>query len=820
MSDSNTSIGVTRRHAIQIFAAGVGSTLLLKSNTLAWADLPWGEESTATLLKADTSPLVLGNGYRYSNGSRQIAPALALEPHGGRLWTSWTEQAKDREAIFLRPFSIQEGTWGPALEVNEPDSVDGNTYESDIAFIDGQLVAVWSQVSRTGWSVHARAIDPATSKGAPAQRLSGSAEGEFHAHPVIAVAGERLLVVWQAQRRGYKTYAVLGCFVAADGRPIGDVFEVASDPDRDCCHPAVAAAPDGGTLAVAFDRQDRAGTQNIYLVTIDARNGHCSAPRPVSNHPATSVAPALAYSPDGEWLYVVWHTNRRGEDGWDIPRWYRLAALRTRDDTWHTSPDQPEPASLDERGTVQGFELVRVVVSPGGVVCVLGRASHNFHVQYYSTEGRSPIYRLPDDGWGGRGRLLRGVFDSGGALWVARRDLGTSVLHRIDGFAALAGPPPIEANSEPTRSQTRSLTRVTSRYEWPKPEGPAENLHLYFGDIHGHSWQSDGMGDPEESYLRARDVFRDDFHALTDHDHFIQKRLTDAQWEEQKVMAEHYAVGGEFATLFGQEWTTARTGNPHGWGHFNIYATDPAIPLFDHTEARYRDLPDLYTNLRAHRAIAIPHHIGWTGIPWDALDADLTPVVEICSVHGAYEYEGNDPIRHRGGMHGCFLRDGLARGLRVGVVGGSDQHGLIWQHGVCWKRDVYRAGLTGVWAPELNRTTLLDAMRARRTFATTGVKLHLFFAVNDALMGATIETDKPPTIQVDVAVPPVEGRLDWFEVVRNGATISRCGSEGLRTRQTFVDDDCPTGKTAYYYVRVKLIDNNMAWSSPVWVTRA
>jgi len=56
------------------------------------------------------------------------------------------------------------------------------------------------------------------------------------------------------------------------------------------------------------------------------------------------------------------------------------------------------------------------------------------------------------------------------------------------------------------------------------------------------------------------------------------------------------------------------------------------------------------------------------------------PLVEIISVHGAFEFMGNKPIPHRGGKKDCFVQDGLARGLRFGIVGGSDSHGLIWHH--------------------------------------------------------------------------------------------------------------------------------------------
>ncbi|MHC4065041.1 MAG: CehA/McbA family metallohydrolase [Planctomycetota bacterium] len=739
------------------------------------------------------------------------------------MWTTWTRAHEGAEGIWLRSFTTRNAVWQEIIPVSEPHpSEPAAALTSETTLLAGRLLIVWSAFSAGGWTLQARSFDLSTQQFGQIHLLAGSpGSGEIHLSPALASGRDRALVVWQAETAGRQDFRILGRVLRPDGEPIGGAMELAAQDGHDCCRPAVAAAPDGPGFAVAFDRLDAPGTQNVYLVICDGRSGKPDNvdPIPVTRHPAGDLAPDVAYSPDGELLWVAWHSNRRGDDGWDIPRWYRLAALNIRDRTWHQPAGAKTAPKLEPRGTVQGFELVRTAVSPDGVVCILGRASHSFYIQYYTAAGRSPMYRLPSDGWGGRGRLLRGVFDAEGALWVTRRDLLANVLHRIDGFSGLAGPPQLDSLGEPTRTSIGPLSGVTPRYEWPEPPGNTHGFQVYFGDIHGHSWQSDGMGLPEESYLRARDVFRDDFHALTDHDRFVGKRVLDGQWQEQKGIAEHYHAPGTFVTFFGQEWTTPRTNRPHGWGHFNIYSADPSIPLLDHGDPRFRDLPDLYAALRPHDAIAVPHHIGWTGVPWDALDAGLTPVVEICSVHGAFEYEGNEPIRHRDGMKGCFVRDGLGRGLRFGFVGASDQHGLIWHHGICWKRNVYRAGLTGIWSAGLTRAALLDALRARRTFATTGVKVRLYFAVNDALMGSVIDTDRPPTLRIDVAVAPEESRLAWIEIVRDGAVIHHYGGEGRRSRYTFADEQCPSGTTCYYYLRVTLADDNMAWSSPVWVGR-
>ncbi len=800
---------LTRRHAIKLFVATAGAAVLPSRATAA--DPPWGE-ALAPLLATHGTPLKLGDLARFGMPRRAAEPAIAFDPTSRRIWTCWTEPSEGRDAVLLRSFNISDATWGEAIVLSARGDDVVAAYDTDLVVAGSGLLVVWAQRERDGWAIYSRRIDLATSALGDVERLAHGAG--LHAHPTIAAAGDHALAAWQVEDPASRQYKIRRQLLDARGTPMGDQLSFSAPAGHDLAWPALAS--DGRRFALAMDSDDGGGTSNIVVTLLDDQGGNADEPLPASNHPARNFAPAAAFSPDGTWLWVAWHTDRHGEDGWDIPRWYRLAGLRLADMTWHVPTGATFEAPESARGTVQGFELVRVVVSPAGVVTVLGRASHNFYVQYFASNGPSPVYRLPDDGWGGRGRLLRGVFDNGGALWLARRDLNTNVLQRVGGFDGLAGPPPVTLWEEPARPTRPALKRVTPRYEWPAPGPAAKGLQLMLGDLHGHSWQSDGMGDPRENFLRARDYFRDDFHALTDHDEFIAKRISDGQWEEQKALVEHYHQPERFITLFAQEWTTPRTTAPNGWGHANLYSADPAMPLLPHTEERYRDLPGVYEVLRRHGGIAIPHHIGWTGVKWDALDPELTPLIEVVSAHGAYEHVGNEPIPHRGEMQGCFLRDGLAGGRRIGVVGGSDQHGLVWHHGAGWKRDVYRAGLTGVWARELSRAGLLEALRQRRTFATSGVKLSLYFTVNGELMGGVAQSAGPAEIEVDVAIPPEEGKLAWLQVIRNGQIIRRVGSEGPRTKLSFRDDAAPAG-VSWYYARLVLASGDQAWSSAVWV---
>ncbi len=826
--------GCTRRHAIKTFAAVAGAYVAGTLPGRAGAGLPWDERRSAALLGPDGSPPVLGPRHAYGESERQSAPTLVYEPGAERLWTAWTGLTGESERVLLRPFAITDESWGSVIPISATDAAGSPIAgPSALAVVDGSVLVVWSQRSGGGWEIMVRSVDAASGQAGEIHRLAGGKdEAGVHWRPDIAAAGPEALVVWQARLTDGR-FGVLGQRVGPDAVPLGGRIVIAVTAGKDCCRPAVAASPAGDCCAVVFDRQDAPGTQNVYLAIVESGTDKSTPPIPpippipVSRHPASNLTPAVAFSPDGQFVWVAWHSNRHGDDGWDIPRWYRLAACRVSDMSWHEPVAPPAGRDLDRREQVQGFELVRLAIAPHGTVCVLGRPSHGFYVQPYAAGvTEAPLYRLPKDGWGGRGRLLHGVFDAAGSLWCARRDLGTNVLERIGGLDANDGPPDLKANREPGGGCVGRLAGVAERYAWPtwageeKSDAAApENLNLYFGDIHGHSWQSDGMGEPEECHLRARDVLGDDFHVLTDHDYFVGKRIADGQWEEQKEIVDHYHDPGRFVTLFGQEWTTPRTTHPRGYGHFNVYTADRRIPLLDHRDPRYRTLAGLYAKVREHDGLAVPHHIGWTGIRWSELDLEVTPCVEVCSVHGVFEYEGNEPIRHRGGIKGSFLRDGLAAGRRVGVVGGSDQHGLIWHHGVCWKRNAYRAGLTGVWAPELSRAAILDAIRKRRTFATTGVKLDLRFTIDGQLMGGEVRTNMPPVASVDVGIPVAEGKLAWLDIIRDGAVVHRYGGEGQHSRYTFTDEAPRNRPVSYYYLRVTLEDNNMAWSSPIWVLR-
>ena len=812
---------VSRRHAIKTFTAVAAGAVFADPLSKLYGETIQADEHGALLLTPDSSPHALGEVPKYDSSPRQSAPTLIWDEQNKKVWTTWTRLSGGKESVFLRSFTPETQTWSERIRISGKTAPSlHQAGESAVALVNGRLLVVWPEFDGQCWTLFGRSFDPSTGSVGKINTLASANDGYgLCSLPSLCSGRRQTLLTWQAKDERTGPFKIQACMINADGSPVGKTITIAGESDHDCCRPATAYLPDNGKFAIAYDRQDRPGTQNVCVSMFDPSSGLADKPIPVSNHPATDIAPSLACSPDGKLLWVAWHSNRKGADGWDIVRWYRIRTLRLSDNTWHKPEGCDKTGDLKAKGENQGFEFTRLAISPAGTVCVTGRPSHNFCLQYYGQNGQSPLYRVPKDGWGGRGKHLQCAFDDQNNLWVTRRDLGYNVLHRVSGFDESLGKPKLVPVKNPAKDPTKKLTGVTPRIEWPPPalkKPGTDEFSVYFGDIHGHSWQSDGMGDPNEAYLRARDVFHDDFHVLSDHDNFVGKRLMDGEWQQQKDLADHYNQPGKFSTLYGQEWTSPRTTAKHGWGHFIVYSADPKTPLFDHKSNEYRDLPQLLEGIKPYNAITIPHHIGWTGVRWEAWDENIIPVAEICSVHGAYEFEGNTPIAHRGGIKGCFHRDGLARGLKIGVAGGADQHGLIYHHGICWKRNVYRSGITGVWAKELTREAIIEAFRKRRTFATSGVKILPRLTVNGRIPGSEIKADTTPEINVDVTVPSDEGKLARIELIRNGETINTSTEKKQRSFYTFKDEKCPKGAN-HYYLRILLTDNNMAWTSPVWV---
>lgn len=755
------------------------------------------------LLESDGSP-GLAERRVLGSGLRTAAPTIAFDA-SGTLWAVAVEAEGRLERLALRSFDGR--AWSAATILAE-----GRMLHPAIAAHGGGIAVACSL--RNGWKSWKIRLFLIGPDGTDHTTQDYVPEGDGIAwRPALSSGAGLLWLAWEEKGGDAPNFRVRLVSIQEGESGDGTSHELPDTPGQDQLRPALATTPEG-RVWVAWDQADRPGGSTIHLAAVGV--GSPAFVQQVTHHHAFNIAPAVAVDGRGR-VWVAWHSNRKDNDKWDIPRWYYIRFFDPESQRWFEPVGDPPGKDLEKTGTDQSFEFPRLAATPDGKIIITGRPSHNFCVQMLGGFGWSDLYRLPVDGWGGRGQHLNVAIDGEGDLWVIRRDIRANVLHRITNLPESIGDiPHREVDMEAAAARAVPLVNIHRAAQPWEPltelEGIDEPLHHHYGDIHGHTWMSDGMGDVDEYYRLRCEYYEDDFASLTDHDTFVGKSILPGEFDLMNELTDHYNEPGRFATLFGQEYTTARY--PAGLGHKCLYHVDP-IDLLDHTEPEQDNGAKLAGRLRELGGIMIPHHVGWTGTDWENHDPDIQPLVEIVSNHGVMEYQGNTPLPHRGGMRGFFVQDALAMGLRFGLIGGSDNHGLIWHHKMAFRRDSFRTGLAVVLAPELTRESLFDAMRKRRTYATTGIKPRLDFRVNNHLMGEEFNVRAGEAIRINAEVI-AQQRLVWLQVIKDNKTWYEFGGEGYISRFTIRDTD-PGHGTHWYYLRVIFENNDMAWSSPIWV---
>ena len=271
----------------------------------------------------------------------------------------------------------------------------------------------------------------------------------------------------------------------------------------------------------------------------------------------------------------------------------------------------------------------------------------------------------------------------------------------------------------------------------------------FWGDLHGQSEETVGTN-PVSSYFRfAREAALVDFAGHQGNDF----QITEAIWTEIRKQANTQYDPGRFVTFVGYEWSA---NTPLGGDH-NVYYPGNDGPLHRSSHVLIPDKSDintdcthvteLYDTLQGKDVLLLPHVGGrYANLNWHA--PELEPLIEVYSEWGEFEW---------------FLREALEKGYQVGFTAGSDDHkgrpgaappgsGSFGVYG----------GLTCIYAAELTREGLWEALKARRCYGTTGQRILLEVTADGKPMGAAYQASQPPEISVKViGTAPIE-RVDIF----------------------------------------------------------
>ncbi len=312
---------------------------------------------------------------------------------------------------------------------------------------------------------------------------------------------------------------------------------------------------------------------------------------------------------------------------------------------------------------------------------------------------------------------------------------------------------------------------------------PGRGPGCYRGDLHLHTVHSDGQRTPEELAKAAREAGLD-FFASTDHNTNAAHRA----WGEVELDGLLVLPGEEVTTRHGH-WLAV--GLPDGaWVDWR-YGRG-GLPRY---AAQVRQAGGLV--VAAHPAAPMP------SIAWEHGYAHVD-AVEVWNGRWGIDDEVSLRIWDR------LLR----RGRRVAAVGGSDAHAYA---------DAVGRPQVCVYAPELSRSALVDALRRGRAYLadSAGVELELTATCGASRVGPGEELALRGPASVEAAVTGAPGATVTIRTADGVVAAGRVDGSGQRRLVVAVEEP------GYVRVEVRrprsrlgLPGSMAALSNPVWLTPA
>lgn len=286
----------------------------------------------------------------------------------------------------------------------------------------------------------------------------------------------------------------------------------------------------------------------------------------------------------------------------------------------------------------------------------------------------------------------------------------------------------------------------------------------FWGDLHGQSGETIGMGSAEDYFRYARDLAFIDIVGHQGNDF----QISDMFWERLNELTAEFDVPGKFVCVPGYEWS----GNTGMGGDRNIFYRHEGRPIYRSSHILVEDptstpavctAEGLFRALEGEDAVVIAHVGGRYADITRAHDGRFERAVEVHSTWGTFEW---------------MLHDAFAQGFRVGVVCHSDDHkGRPGATRPGASSFGAIGGLTCYLMPELTRDALFVALRSRRHYGTTGSRIFLDLQ-GDFKEPVTVFSDDP-------LLGPVEERklrtAQMGDIVRPGSAVMRLTAQVLGT---------------------------------------
>lgn len=336
----------------------------------------------------------------------------------------------------------------------------------------------------------------------------------------------------------------------------------------------------------------------------------------------------------------------------------------------------------------------------------------------------------------------------------------------------------------------------------------SDNTNLVWGQTHSHTDHSicQRMTDQnmDFNYRFYQDVQKSDFGTTTDHAY----NMWDLEQHLNHKMADYYYFPGEFIAFPGYEWTGSQAEHEGGpFGHVNPICLEENQPMSFYTPvdktSNGSSLNKLWQEYQGHKIITIPHHTANKAhyYNWKYYKEKFVPIVEIFQdcrgqqeqreVLGSTVYRDKDE-------DDSWVLTALKKGYKLGFIGGGDHSGTA---------------RGAVVVKEKTRTGLYQAIKERRTYASTGGGADIKFTCNENPVGSVVECKQAEFIlQMNT-----NEYIKLVEIVKNGETVNTIYKKTKSIQHEWdVKSDV---KEEFWYCRILLENGEIFWTSPIWIKK-
>lgn len=380
-------------------------------------------------------------------------------------------------------------------------------------------------------------------------------------------------------------------------------------------------------------------------------------------------------------------------------------------------------------------------------------------------------------------------------------------------------------NAPPAKGEPIKIVRPKEVHE----KSMSGQYQFYLGNLHAHSGYSGdhaktiankfnkgvanyNLHTPAEIFAKARTNYYD-FYFMSDHSspeqtEFYRNGFTDEHWLATKLQAAK-ASTSNFVALRGYEFSRNVNKDNGGLGHMNVLNSADWNSAYapGHTFNWLYDWLTPQSNV-----VAMFNHPARPGIfkvknfnNYAGRTKARNEVVRLVEIWNSGEKMGYVPT----------VKKIWALGWKVAPTAGTDVHGPF---GVDKKRL-----RTGILAESLTPQGVMEALKARRVYATLEPTLHLEFTLNGVMMGTALDNPLQGDLKAKVFVNDPGGivisKVELYGGHYEGkGEYKKLASIPVGKRKKIVEASVPSGYDFYYVAAFKQgLETARAFSAPIWM---